>query len=70
MSFFRYICSTLGIKDRIDLENAQADIAALDQSTGNAMIDLGEVSSCAMEAIAELGGMVAELKTRMDGIKP
>lgn len=70
MSFFRYIRSTLGIKDRVDLENAKADIAALDQSTGGALVDLGDVSSCTMEAIAELGNMVADLKTRMDGIKP
>ncbi len=69
MSFFRYIRSTLGIKDRVDLENAKADIAALDQSTSDAMIDLGEVSSCTMEAIAELGNVVAELKAGKEAIQ-
>ncbi len=32
MSFFRYIRSTLGIKDRVDLENAKADITALNSA--------------------------------------
>ncbi len=69
MSFFRYIYSALGIKDRVDLDVARSDIAALDKSTSDAMIDLGEVSSCTMEAIAELGNMVAELKAGKEAIQ-
>ncbi len=69
MSFFRYVRSALGIKDRVDLDVARSDIAALDKSTSDAMIDLGEVSSCTMEAIAELGNMVAELKAGKEAIQ-
>ncbi len=32
MSFFRYIRSALSIRDRVDLDNAKSDIAALNSS--------------------------------------
>ncbi len=46
-SFFQYIRSALSIKERSDLDNAKADIAALNSSTEKAAANIDYIAMMA-----------------------
>ena len=56
---FRYIRSTMGIKEKIDLENTRNDVKQVDEVSGGALVDLGDLSAGNMDALAELGNLAA-----------
>ncbi|MEG2624425.1 MAG: hypothetical protein RSC06_16165 [Clostridia bacterium] len=79
----RYVPNQIGIKEKVDLENAKNDVKQVDEITGNALVDLGDLAAGNMEAaveladmaagnmdaIAELGAMIATLDARMTALE-
>ena len=56
---FDYVHNTMGVKEKTDLENASMGVKQVDELTGNALVDLGDVAAGNLEAISELGDVAS-----------
>ena len=66
---FQYVRNQMGIKEKTDLENAKNDVKQLDEIAGGALVDLGDLAAGNMDAIAELGEIIAGLEARVAALE-
>ena len=66
---FRYIKNVMGIKEKQDLEIAVNTAKEVDKLSGDALAELADIICGNMDAITELGAIVAELSVKVDAIQ-